>query len=199
MIKAKVYFKRADNLNIEITGANTMLNHIKHIGAFISLCSLCACSSFNSGTYSNNPPIQSYPDTSLYPEGYENTGGDPDPQAINLVSVPESYHLGAYHPPAKHTDVDSQWVNSQNSTAYTIAVAQDTKASSVANTLLTVPKNERMAEIKYQQGSETVYKGIYGSYPTKEAAEQALNALPDNIKQQAHIESWDGIQKSVKN
>lgn len=176
-----------------------MSNPIKYAGLVVSICTLCACSSFNPNGYTN---YQTYTEhgTDLYPEGYENTANYADyPGSKQPVSVPESYHVSAYHAPVKPKDVDQQWVGSQNANGYTIEVAEGDQPADVARTLLKVPKTERQAEIKYQQGDKTYYKGVYGSYPSKEAAESALQKLPDDVKPSARIKSWGSVQGSMGN
>lgn len=176
-----------------------MSNSIKYLGIVMSICTLSACSSFNPNGYTN---YQTYTDhgTDLYPEGYENTSNYSDyPAPKQPVFVPESYHVSAYHAPVKPKDVDKQWVGSQNADGYTIEVAEGEQPANVAKALLKVPKTERQAEIKYQQGDKTYYKGVYGSYPTKEAAEQALQKLPDNVKSAAQIKSWGSVQGNMGN
>lgn len=171
-----------------------MSNSIKYVGIVVSICTLCACSSFNPNGNTND---QTYTDhgTDLYPEGYENTSSYPSSK--QPVYVPESYHVSAYHSPAKPKDVDQQWVGSQNANDYTIEVAEGDQPANVAKTLLKVPKTERQAEVKYQQGDKTFYKGVYGSYPTKEAAEQALQKLPYDVKPNAQIKSWGSVQGNM--
>lgn len=171
-----------------------MSTSIKYVGIVVSICTLCACSSFNPNGYTN---YQTYTDhgTDLYPEGYENTANYADyPASKQPVSIPDSYHVSAYHAPVKPKDVDHQWVSSQNAHGYTIEVAEGTEPANVAKTLLKVPKTERQAEVKYQQGDKTYYKGVYGSYSTKEAAEQALQTLPDDVKSTARVKSWESVQ-----
>jgi septal ring-binding cell division protein DamX len=134
----------------------------------------------------------------LYPEGYENVGTyGYQTEYKKEVVVPESYHVGAYHSPSLPKDVDKTWVSNQSSTGYTIELADDEKASHVAGVLQKAPKNERMAEVKYQRDGKAYYKGLYGTYPTQEAAEDALKALPDEVKQGAGIKNWGSVQQSV--
>lgn len=176
-----------------------MSNSIKYAGIVVSICTLCACSSFNPNGYTN---YQTYTEhgTDLYPEGYENGGNYADyPAPKQTVAVPESYHVSAYHAPVKPKDVDQQWVGAQHANDYTIEVAEGAQPASVASTLQKVPKTERKAEIKYQQGDKTYYKGVYGSYPSQEAAQQALQKLPDDVKMNARIKSWGSVQNQMGN
>ena len=172
-----------------------MLNFVRNTVLGISISSLCACATYNPGGYTTSLPSSTDHGTELYPEGYENTGSSSDYH--QQVSVPDSYHVSTYHPPEKSKNVDEQWVAGQNATGYTIEVADGDKASSVANTLLQAPKNERKAEVKYQQGDKTLYKGVYGTYPTAEAAQQALQTLPTDLQQKASVKSWGTIQSTI--
>lgn len=171
-----------------------MLKPLKQLSLLASICSLVGCGMYNTnGAPPYNPQMNN--GTQLYPEGYENTGSYTNlPPQGQTVSVPDSYHVGAYRQPVTHQNMDHQWVNSQNSASYTIEIANSEKPAAVANTLLKIPKNERMAEIKVQEGDKTSYKGVYGTYPTMEAAQQALQALPAEVKSDAQIKSWGSVQ-----
>ena len=85
----------------------------------------------------------------------------------------------------------------QNAQGYTIELADGDKAAQVAGALYKAPKNQRTAEVKYQQGGKTYYKGLYGSYPSYDAAQQALSTLPADVKQKAGIKSWGSVQHGV--
>ena len=138
-----------------------------------------------------------YEDTQVYPEGYESISYSGVSQEKKEVMVPETYHVGAYHSPTPHTNRDRDWVNTQSPQNYTIELADGDKASDVANALYKAPKSERMAEVKYQRGGKVYYKGLYGSYPSQEAAQQALEALPNDIKEKAGVKSWGSVQSNV--
>jgi septal ring-binding cell division protein DamX len=148
--------------------------------------------SFYSKTSNNSQP---------YPEGYDTLGYDrpkepaPDRYGTQRVSVPESYHLGINNTPTTSKDSDKIWIDGQDPQGYTIAVTEDNKPAAVANTLLKIPKNERAAEVKSQRGS---YVGVYGSYPTREAAESKLKSLPEDIQQNAKIKNWQSIQNDTR-
>ncbi|WP_133128017.1 SPOR domain-containing protein [Legionella nagasakiensis] len=175
-----------------------MLNNIRIIAVLICTGSLAACVAYNPNSYMSYP---SYAYDGKYPENYESTYyyGQENyrPEASKQVVVPESYHVGPYHSPASHKDRDRRWVVSQNPQGYTIELAHGEKASQVAGKLYKAPKNDRMAEIKYQQDGKTYYQGLYGSYSSYEAAQQALGALPDDLKQGASIKSWGNVQNKV--
>lgn len=131
---------------------------------------------------------QPYVDTRYY-SNYSNYN-----ESQPVVEVPDSYHLGAFHAPISHKDVDRTWVNSQNPQGYTIQLGESEKAAQIAGTLYKVPKTERSAEIKYSNGSRTYYKGVYGSFGTYEEAQKALNNLPPDIQQGAGIKNWSSVQ-----
>ncbi len=76
-------------------------------------------------------------------------------------------------------------------------MADGEKASQVAQTLYKAPKNDRMAQIKYQRNGKDYYKGLYGSYDSPEAAQKALDALPPDIKQGAGIKNWSNVQGNL--
>lgn len=176
-----------------------MLNNYRILSISLCVCSLSACTIDDTTTYTNDQLYQpyTYSSTRWNPQGYENTGYTELPQDQKPVEVPESYHVSATHAPTSHTDLDHNWVNSQNAQAYTIELSNSDKASQVAGTLFKAPKNERTAEIKYQHDGKTYYKGLYGSYPSHEAAQQALDALPADVKPNAGIKTWGSIQSGI--
>lgn len=111
------------------------------------------------------------------------------------VHVPQSYHFSNAPSPTKHKQRDKQWVNSQNPGAYTIQLGQGEKASDVAKQLSTAPKSERRAQVKYNQNGKTYYRGVYGSYPNRQAAEEALQQLPASVRDKAGVKSWNNVQQ----
>lgn len=145
---------------------------------------------YNSSNFTYNP---------LYPEGYE-TGGNfnpPQPSSpASTVVVPESYHVGIDHSPVPPKDVDKNWVATQSPEHFTIELVDADKPYEVAKILSEVPKNERTAELKYERNGKTYYKGMYGTFDSYEAAQAALNQLPEAVKQTAGIKRWDGIQQN---
>ena len=174
-----------------------MLNKTRILSLCVCVSGLSACTSYTSNNYTDN---QAYPYEGmqqLYPEGYEGTGYTELPQGKKLVVVPETYHVGVNHSPTPHKDLDREWVSSQNAQGYTIELADGEKASQVANTLYKAPKTARMGEVKYQRDGKTYYKGLYGTYPSYEAAQQALNSLPPDIKENAGIKTWGNVQSGV--
>jgi septal ring-binding cell division protein DamX len=162
----------------------------------VSLCafSLSACMLDGSSGYTNY--YQPSQNTQLYPDSYETTNYNYNPpiESEHKVVVPETYHVGAYHSPASPKDMDRNWVNSQSPQGYTIELTNGEKPAQVAGVLSKAPKTERTAEVKYNNGG---YAGLYGTYPTQEAAQQALSALPDDIKKDAGVKSWSNVQEHV--
>lgn len=146
----------------------------------------------------------------LYPDGYDTSGGTypdgsayPDngngayvPGSRKVVTVPEGYHVGSDHSPASFKDREKSWVNRQNPQNYTIELDDNEKASQVAETLQKAPKDARKAEIKYNRGGKKHYKGVYGTYTSYGAAQKALNALPEDLKQHAGVKTWGSVQNS---
>jgi hypothetical protein len=176
-----------------------MLTKFNALPLSICILSLSAC------TFDGTSPSTYYQgnasETSLYPEGYEGVGGYnvqsmPD-ERVHDVVVPESYHVSTYGSPTPSKDLDKNWVTSQNPQSYTIELAQSDKASQVAGTLYKAPKNEHTAEVKSQRYGKTYYQGLYGTYSSYEAAQQALNSLPEDLKQNAGIKTWGSVQSTV--
>jgi hypothetical protein len=147
----------------------------------------------------------------LYPDGYDTSGGTypdgsayPDngngayvPGSRKVVTVPEGYHVGSDRSPASFKDREKSWVNRQSPQNYTIELGDNEKASQVAATLQKAPKDARKAEIKYNRGGKRHYKGVYGTYSSYESAQKALNALPEELKQNAGVKTWGSVQNSV--
>ncbi|MFZ4077344.1 MAG: SPOR domain-containing protein [Legionellaceae bacterium] len=176
-----------------------MIIKTKTIAITVCLASLSACSTFNTDTYNSNySNYRNQPALQLYPEGYENTQVyAATATEKKAVVVPESYHVGTYQAPASFKDRDISWVSSQNPQGYTIELADGEQAAEVAGALQKAPKNERMAEVKYQNQGKAYYKGVYGSYPSFDAAQQALNSLPEDVKKSAGVKTWGSVQSSV--
>ena len=178
-----------------------MSHKVRLIGVLVCAASLSACMSYNPNGYSNYRSYI-YEGEPIYPESYDNRGRGFDnyqyqPQTQKQVVVPSSYHVGPYHSPTSHKDKDRSWVNSQNPQGYTIELADDEKPANVARKLYKAPKSDRMAQVKYQRDGINHYKGIYGSYPTMEAAQQALQALPAEVKAGATVKNWGSVQSHV--
>lgn len=176
-----------------------MMNNKSRI-LFLGICvsTLSSCMVYEEY---NSPGYQTYTydSTQLYPQadyrlynyGYQSGSGQ------SVVSVPDSYHVGEYHSPVSFKDRDRDWVTGQNPQGYTIQIADDEKASKVAQKLYKAPKNDRMAQVKYQRNGKAYYKGLYGTYNSPEAAQKALNELPPDIKQGAGVTSWGSIQNNL--
>lgn len=175
-----------------------MLNHTKKIGLLICVASLSACGTFNPNGYTN-PNSYSYHATPIFPESYEGeTKYTDEPQrSIHHVVVPQSYHMTNGRTPVSFKDADKQWVSSQDPNAYTIELSNGDNASDIANKLYKAPKEQHAAQVGYENNGKTYYKGLYGTYPTLDAAQEALKKLPDDIKQGADVKPWSTIQNTV--
>ncbi len=169
---------------------------------YLSLSYLSACSIDGTGSnFYNYEPSRSETSQMVYPDSYDSnnpqnqTGYNYAPSvASETVEVPDSYHVGLGHPTSAK-DMDKSWVKNQNPNSYTIEIAKDSKPAAVAGVLQQTPKNERTAEIKTNSG---IYTGVYGTYQSYEAAKEKLDSLPENIKQNATIKSWQSIQDETE-
>lgn len=179
---------------------NVMLTKARIVSISLCMMSLSGCmlDGTSNNSYRSDYPTYDYQPSPLYPESLDNVGyyGAPAESKNNVV-VPESYHVGSVHSPTPSKNVDRTWVSGQNPQSYTIELADGEKASQVARQLQKAPKNERMAEVKYQRSGKAYYKGLYGTYPSYDAAQQALNALPEDVKQGAGIKNWGSIQNNL--
>ncbi|WP_028388718.1 SPOR domain-containing protein [Legionella fairfieldensis] len=123
------------------------------------------------------------------------------------ITSPESYYMHIYgsstsrkstlYRPVSHKEVDERWVRVQNPNSYTIEIANDAKASWVANKLYRMPKNNRSAQIRYYRNGKSYYSGLYGSYLNYEEAQRAFNNLPPDMKQGAVIKNWNNVQGNI--
>lgn len=160
--------------------------------------SLSACMMNEVETYPSYQTSYTYGDRYFYTQGaYRVNSYDYQASPRAEVSVPQSYHVSSTHSPISFKDRDKNWVKNQNPQGYTIEVAEDEKASRVAQKLYKIPKNDRMAQIKYQREGKVYYKGIYGTYNSPEAAQKALNELPQEVKQKAGIKKWGSVQENM--
>jgi len=182
------------------------MKKLQYLTVSVCVSALSACASLN--TIDNDPVYSSYQpytynEMQYLPPNYTvdiaeyNNGGDSNEMRGSTATVPDSYHVGAYHSPTSAKDRDREWVSSQNPQEYTIEIADDEKAANVAGKLYKAPKTNRMAEIKYNRNGKAYYKGLYGTYKSQEEAQQALNALPEDVKQGAGIKNWNNVQSNV--
>lgn len=161
------------------------------------LFSLAACTTNNPNGYTN---YQTYTDhgIELYPQGYEDGPSEANLQMFkirNQVSVPQTYYAGE-GTPVRHDTVDKSWTAMQHANDYTIQIKEAEKPAEVAKTLLETPKEERTAQIKSENNGKVSYKGLYGSYPTIEAAEEAKKKLPASLQSEAQIITWSKVNPS---
>lgn len=97
--------------------------------------------------------------------------------------------------PVAHSDKD--WVMTQSPDHYTIQMAKSDKPQSVAKTLFAAPKRARMAQVQTHQWGGQVYQGLYGSYTSQADAEEALQQLPDAVRQHAKVVPWSSVQNTL--
>lgn len=179
-----------------------MNNKLKFIISVLGAISLTGCMNYED-SYPTAYETYAYDNTQFYPTvdyRMANYGSDSQPyrgQGSGNVVVPDSYHVGESHSPVSFKDRDKNWVRSQNPQAYTIEVADNPKASQVAQKLYKAPKNDRRAQVKYYRNGQAYYKGVYGSYDSPEAAQKALDSLPQEIKQGAGVTNWRNVQGSL--
>lgn len=178
-----------------------MDNSIKLIGIALAAVGLTSCGVYDDReyiAYGSGYPVEIYSNysESRYQENYySNYKADYRPS--QTVVVPESYHVGQYHSPQSSKDSDHSWVSGQNPQGYTIELADDEQAASVAKQLYTAPKTDRRAQVKYYQNGKTHYKGVYGTYENAEAAQKAMEALPPELRKKAGIKKWGSVQNSL--
>ena len=148
-------------------------------------------SSYDYATYDYN---YSFDGNNYY---YSNDGYHSVPRTNRGVSVPNSYHVGQYRSPQSHKSRDKQWVKKQNPNSYTIEVSNGKKPATVAKTLNKAPKDNRRAQIKYKKNGNTYYKGVYGSYNSKQDALRAMNKLPADVRAKAGVRKWGKVQSKT--
>lgn len=146
------------------------------------------------------PDLYRYDNLVYYGQSYESGANYSDgSQSIYTSSNQNLYNRMERVNPASHKDLDRSWVKNQNPQSYTIELANGEKASQVAGKLYKAPKADRRAQIKYYENGKVGYKGVYGSYPSYEAAQKAMNNLPDELKQGAGIKNWSSVQSNMGN
>jgi len=160
----------------------------------LSSCGMYDPSGYTSYQSYNYEDLVPYAEGTSGPEVYQDAVENP-----KQVFIPSTYHVGAYHSPTSFKDRDRGWVNGQSAQNYTIEIADAPKASFVAGKLFKAPKSERAAQVQYHKGSQSYYKGLYGSFTSYEAAEKALQSLPPDVQQGAQIKSFGSVQNSVGN
>lgn len=156
--------------------------------------SLSACTIVENGPYADYGYPQGNMPTYMQTDYRMNTYSQPVYRSESIPQPSESYHVSADNAPRSFKDRDETWVASQNPAGYTIEIVKGEKASEVASELNKAPKSDRKAQVKYMQDGKTHYKGLYGSYENEQAAQEAFNALPAEVKQKATISNWKQVQ-----
>ncbi len=153
---------------------------------------LSACSTVtvpNAETKEYIYPVNSPYDREMLPrpstEDY--TESKPLPTFVKTAEVPQRQVS------AKNVDVN--WVQQQNPNALTILVASEEQALPVGMALTQTPKDQRTAALKYEKNGRMQYSGVYGSYLDNETAQQAMEKLPDDLKNKAKIVTWSEMQR----
>lgn len=182
---------------------------LKHCMLVVIAMNLTACSGYDLGFFGPDENPNNYyhtkqadyvPDESIngYASGSEGAGPGVDPPPSHkFVPPPPSYHFATSDSPPRQDSVDGEWIQKQNQTAYTIQLPDDTDPSRVAATLQELPKTGHTTQYRYQDGGQTKYSGTLGSYPSKAAAEAAMQSLPDNVRGSAHVTQWQEIKSKV--
>lgn len=117
----------------------------------------------------------------------EYTESKPLPTFVKTAEVPQRQ--------VSAKNIDVTWVQQQNPGALTILVATEEQALPVGMALTQTPKDQRSAALRYERNGRMQYSGVYGSYSDKEAAEQAIQNLPESLKNNARVVSWSEMQK----
>lgn len=171
----------------------------KFIVLGLSALNLCSCMMTDNEGYSPSYQTYTYDNSQLYPQtGYTYDSSYRYSSSDQMVTVPNSYHVGEYHSPVSFKDRDKTWVSDQNPQGYTIELAEGEKAAQVAQKLYKTPKNDRMAQVKYQANGKAYYKGVYGTYPDAASAQKALDSLPTDVKQGASVKNWSSLQQNLE-
>jgi hypothetical protein len=179
-----------------------MNNNIRFAIVGLSVLSMSACTLVDNQTSENlyYPAYASYDNSQLYMQS--NYGNSSSNYKYNYsiqpprdVIVPDSYHVGDMRSPTSFHERDEEWVRSQSPQAYTIELANGEKASKVAQALYKAPKQNRMAQVKYQRNGKNYYSGVYGSYKDAADAQKALSSLPADLRNGATVKSWSSVQQ----
>ena len=175
-----------------------MNNKWKGILLGVSVINLSSCMMTDNEGYSPSYQTYTYDSSQQYPQTNYSYDSSYHPYSDSTITVPDSYHVGAYHSPVSFKDRDKTWVSGQNPQGYTIEIAEGDKAAQVAGKLYKTPKNDRMAQVKYQANGKPYYNGVYGTYPDAESAQKALDTLPDDVKQGASVKNWSSVQQNLE-
>ena len=178
-----------------------MNNNIKFAIVGVCVLGMSSCVIMENSTSDNlNYPAYASYDNQIFTKNYYNSMNYNYKENYRYTSqkevvVPNSYHVGQMSSPVSFKDRDQNWVQSQSPQSYTIELSEGDKASKVAQTLYKAPKNDRMAQVKYQHNGKEYYRGVYGSYNSAAEAQKALDSLPPEVKSGASVKSWGSVQQ----
>lgn len=154
------------------------------------ICILSACSTLtepNAPTKEYIYPVNNpYEREMLATPNEEYTESKPLPTFVKTAEVPQRQ--------VSAKNVDVAWVQQQNPGALTILVATEDQPLPVGMALTQTPKDQRSAALRYERNGHMQYSGVYGSYADQETAEQAMQKLPDELKNKAKIVSFSQMQ-----
>lgn len=172
----------------------------KHVFLIAAIgCGISGCSRVSYDFYRYD---SSYSDTEmLYERGYIvrdagiQAGPPPLIKSKPVILSQDSMLVSTYAGEAKvaHPPSDNVWVKQQVLTAYTIELVDDVKPAVVSHVLLQTPKMEHSAAYRYVHNGVTRYKGLYGSFNTHQAAQEALQKLPAKFKANSRITQFGNL------
>lgn len=136
--------------------------------------------------------IESYrsPYDSMYPNTNLTESTDSPFNAKSYSDHTTIPHVYRKIMPNRVSQHDQDWVSMQPAHGYTIQVAKDVNAARVAHRLIKVPHMHHTAEVQTREG----FVGVFGSYATQDEAAKAIQQLPDAIRKEATVQSWQAIQ-----
>lgn len=149
----------------------------------ISLLNAC---SWNTPTANTREMI--YPINNPYPEEDMNSYQEarPLPKFVKTAEVPQT-HISA-------KNIDNQWITAQNPESYTIMLIAKEQPLVISQELMEIPKNQRSAAVKYERFGKVYYTGVYGNFNDAQQAQQSLESLPSNLREQAQVVQWNKVQ-----
>lgn len=118
---------------------------------------------------------------------YNYTEPTPLPKVVKTAEVPQQ-QISA-------KNLDLVWVSKQAPEDYTIMLNADDKPLEISTQLMSLPKNQRSAALKYLRNGNNYYTGVYGNYSDSDSAAAALDNLPSDVRQRASVVKWSQVQR----